>query len=1195
MNRGFDFSFVTGDPDADQRAFQRALQTRMACAHRAPEPAVVASLFAEAWLSPAQVQQARTLAATLARAVRAQRTTASGIDALMAEFSLDSAEGVALMCLAEALLRIPDDATRDALIRDKLATGDWQSHIGASPSLFVNAAAWGMLATGKLMEWRSEHALGQTLLTLLRRGGEPLIRGAVDMAMRLLGRQFVMGRTIEEALANAAARQARGYTFSYDMLGEAAVTMADADRYYAAYEHAIHVIGARAGRLESIDAPGISIKLSALHPRYERAQRDRVVRELVPRAAALARVARGYGIGVNIDAEQADRLELSLTVLDALCADGTLAGWNGLGWVVQAYQKRARVVIDRLIALARRWHRTLPVRLVKGAYWDSEIKHAQMMGDTDYPVFTRKVHTDVSYLACARAMLTAADAIYPQFATHNAYTIGAIHACAGAARYEFQCLHGMGESVYDELLARVPGQRCRIYAPVGAHDTLLAYLVRRLLENGANSSFVKRIVDPDVSIDELLADPLAAAEQHHGAPHPRIARPSDLLPGRENSSGLDLNAEAQLQVLADELATDFADRLADGLADGPTGGRLSHTQQHRATPLLATAADFAARTAAAVRNPADHGDLVGSVIDATPADVAAAIDAATAAGQDWSNTSAESRAACLERAAALLAEGRTAFIALAVRESGKTLANAVAEVREAIDFLRYYAQQARTLTGTPRGPIVAISPWNFPLAIFVGQVAAALAAGNPVLAKPAEQTPLIAHAAVRLLHRAGVPMAALQLLPGAGATIGAALVSDKRIAGVLFTGSAAVAQQINRTLALRGDDPLLIAETGGQNAMIADSSALPEQVVVDALHSAFDSAGQRCSALRILCIQEDIAATVLPMLAGAMRELSVGDPRRLATDVGPVIDVDAQAMLHSHLDRMRTLSLTVIQGGLPATCAGGTFVAPALVDLGDIAGLRHLDGEVFGPVLHVLRWRADQLDALIAAINAPGYALTHGIATRINDRVTTILGRIQAGNVYVNRNIVGAVVGVQPFGGHGRSGTGPKAGGPLYLRRLMREVAPLPHVQEIALPGPTGETNTLQFLPRGVVACIADRAAALIEQGLAAAASGNTVVIERARLTPLIRTALAHAQVRAVDTIAPADVDAVLLDLAPAPAAAIRLRFAASDGAIVPVISGDAQGSYDWTRLIVERTVTVNTTAAGGDATLLSLNDDAPA
>ena len=1157
----FDFGLLRShdDPLAPLRA-------RIAGHARVEEPALVRALIDEARLSSTELARTQALAAKLAQGVRDQRASSGGVDALMHEFTLDSAEGVALMCLAEALLRVPDAATRDRLIRDKIARGDWRAHVGASPSLFVNAAAWGLLVTGRLVDTRGEGLEG-AVSSLLRKGGEPLIRAGVDLAMRVLGRQFVAGRTIHEAIANARERRARGYRHSYDMLGEAALSARDASRYFDSYEQAIRALGAQGGSRGVRDGPGISVKLSALHPRFSRSQRERVTAELAPRVAELARLCKSLDLGFNIDAEEADRLDLTLDVLVTLAADPTLAGWDGLGFVVQAYQKRARFVVDWLVALARQHRRRLMVRLVKGAYWDSEVKRAQVDGLADYPVFTRKAHTDVCYLACARALLAAPDAVYPQFATHNAFTLAAVDSIGGEADYEFQCLHGMGETLFDQVVgANGLGRACRIYAPVGSHETLLAYLVRRLLENGSNTSFVNRVVDPAVSIGELVADPVAQAQADDGAPHPRIAKPADLYRPRLNSRGVDLADDATLRTLACAMELPV---------------------EQAAYPLLA-GGEVAKREPLDVVNPADAADVVGRVVEAAGSDARDAVRFALDRGAAWSQQPVDARAACLERAADLLEADAPQLYALAVREAGKTLADAVAEVREAVDFCRYYAQQARELCAqpgvVPRGVIVCISPWNFPLSIFVGQIAAALAAGNPVIAKPAEQTPLIAAAAVRMLHQAGVPVAALQILPGRGETIGAALVGDARIAGVVFTGSTAVARGIDRVLAARGDDAVLIAETGGQNAMIVDSSALPEQVVVDALTSAFDSAGQRCSALRVLCVQTDVAAAIVAMLTDALAELTVGDPRRLATDVGPVIDDEARDALEAHVERMRAAGFAIVRHRLPPQCARGTFVAPTLIDLGGIEGLGQLDREVFGPVLHIVRWRADQLDALVDAINATGYALTHGIHTRIDTTVDAIVARVNAGNVYVNRNVIGAVVGVQPFGGHALSGTGPKAGGPLYLRRLVRGVNDAPPFSpttgarvllEQRMPGPTGETNLLQLQRRGVVGCIASSGEARAQQHAIVAATGN------------VARDMSDEQAARAEGI-----DALVVDDAHAARRTHGALAARERGPLTPVIQPDANGRYDWARLVVERTLTINTAAAGGNAALLAQAGD---
>jgi RHH-type proline utilization regulon transcriptional repressor/proline dehydrogenase/delta 1-pyrroline-5-carboxylate dehydrogenase len=1189
------------------------LRRAIAAATRADEAHCVRSLLAEATLPPPQFDAAGEVARRLVETLRARRSRSGGVDALMREFSLSGAEGVALMCLAEALLRIPDAATADALIRDKVSRGDWRSHLGRSRSLFVNAAAWGLMITGNLVATHSDEGLGRSLTQLIARGGEPLIRKGVDMAMRLLGQQFVTGQTIGEALANARERRRQGYRYTFDMLGEAALTAADADAYFDAYRAAIAAIGATSGGLGAESGPGISVKLSALHPRYGRAQRDRVLAELLPRLRELALLARAQDMGLAIDAEESERLDLSLDLVEALALDPSLGGWNGLGVVVQAYQKRGAAVIDWVIALARASGRRLSVRLVKGAYWDSEIKRAQVEGQAGYPVFTRKVHSDVCYLACARRLLAAADVVYPQFATHNALTLAMVREMALAANvthYEFQCLHGMGESLYDRVLG--PDRldvACRIYAPVGSHETLLAYLVRRLLENGSNSSFVNQILDPAIGIDELLRDPAELSAAHGGAPHPRIPLPADLFaPSRRNSAGLDLNDSPTLQALQHAFAQARSRtwRAMPALAEGGSGGGELRP----------------------IRNPARRDEVIGEVRDASRADVEAALAAAQAATVHWSQVPAAERARLLERSADLLEAHCAELMWLAVHEAGKTLANALGEVREAVDFCRYYAAELRRPgfdgDGRALGVVACISPWNFPLAIFVGQVSAALAAGNVVLAKPAEQTPLIAARAVQLMFEAGVPHAALQLLPGDGRA-GGQLVADARVRGVLFTGSTEVAALIDRQVAARSVDEeiVLVAETGGINAMVVDSSALPEQVVADVLASAFDSAGQRCSALRLLCLQDDVADRVLAMLRGALREIAIGDPAELATDIGPVIDEDARARLLAHVARMRATHHCE-QLPLPETAAQGTFVAPAVIEIESPAAL---DGEVFGPVLHVLRWPRTGLGALIEAINATGYGLTFGVHSRIDETIDFVTARIRAGNLYVNRNMVGAVVGVQPFGGLGLSGTGPKAGGPLMLPRLRRGArgAPVPQTdaaaapalralqdwaaaegnaalaarcaslarsapigRTIELPGPTGESNRLRFIARGRALCVADDEHELLHQAAAALACGNRVVLcapgAGGLLARLPRALDAH--VSATGDAASAAADVVLA--APAHAPALRRGFAARDGARVRVVTPH-DGDYPLGALVVEQALTVNTAAAGGNANLMTL------
>ena len=1003
----------------------------LAAQHEA-EPDAVARVLAAATLTEAQRGRITERARELVLAVRAARAQGSGLDAFLHEYALSSQEGIVLMCLAEALLRIPDDATRDALIRDKLADADWERHLGRSDSLFVNASTWGLMLSGRTIRLGRE-AADTTFRRLIARGGTPLIRAAVMQAMRILGRQFVMGRSIGEALARAHEAAAHGWLHSFDMLGESARSGADAERYLASYTAAIHAIGrAAAGRGPRAEN-GISIKLSALHPRYELAQGARVEPELGERLLALARLAAGHGLNLTVDAEEAERLDLSAALIARVLAAPDLAGWEGFGLAVQAYQTRALPFLDWLAATARTHGRRLMLRLVKGAYWDSEIKRAQERGLPAYPVYTRKTHTDVSYLACAQRLLAAPEVFYPQFATHNAHTAAAVLELAGGRPFEFQRLHGMGEALHRRLLA-LGGRPCRVYAPVGTHEDLLAYLVRRLLENGANTSFVNRISDEHAPLAELIADPLARVAREGGTPHPRIPLPAALYaPARRNSAGLDLSALPLLESLSEALVAEAA-------------------SLHTAAPLVAGVGPGTA-PARAVTAPADRRRTVGHVVEAGAEALEAALQAAQAALPHWRALPAGVRADALERAADAFEAQRVHFLSLLQREAGKTLADAVSELRETVDFCRYYAAQARALFGAPlplpgptgetdrlewrgRGLFACISPWNFPLAIFTGQISAALAAGNAVLAKPAGQTPLIAAAAVQLLHAAGVPAAVLALLPGDGA-LGAQLVADARIGGVVFTGSTGTARAIQRSLAAQ-DGPIVpfIAETGGLNALLVDASALPEQAVEDAITSAFRSAGQRCSAARLLLVQADAAERVLGLLAGAMAELRIGDPDDLATDVGPVIDAAAVATLAAHVERLEREARLVYRCTLPAACAHGSFFAPQCWEIPDA---RWLQREVFGPLLHVVRYRAADLDRVIDDVNAAGYGLTFGIHTRIDETVTRVLGRIRAGNVYVNRSIIGAVVGTQPFGGSGLSGTGPKAGGPHYLQRFAEE------------------------------------------------------------------------------------------------------------------------------------------------------------
>jgi RHH-type proline utilization regulon transcriptional repressor/proline dehydrogenase/delta 1-pyrroline-5-carboxylate dehydrogenase len=1149
---------------------QTPLRAAINAAYRRPEPECLPALLEAAALDPAQAAAARDMARRLVEALRRAKKT-GGVEGLIHEYDLSSAEGVALMCLAEALLRIPDAATRDALIRDKIGGGDWQAHLGGSPSLFVNAATWGLVIAGRLTMIPSETTLASALTRLLGKGGEPLIRRGVDMAMRLMGEQFVTGQNIQEALQRSRKMEAKGFRYSYDMLGEAAMTAEDAARYLQDYETAIHAIGKAAAGRGVLDGPGISIKLSALHPRYSRAQRARVMLELLPRVLHLVGLAHSHNIGLNIDAEEADRLDISLDLLAAVCAAPDFAGWNGIGFVVQAYQKRAPFVLDWVIDLARRTGHRLMIRLVKGAYWDSEIKRAQVDGQAGFPVFTRKIYTDVSYLACAKKLLAAPDAVFPQFATHNAQTLASIAVLGGEnyhqGQYEFQCLHGMGEPLYEEVVGpkklNIP---CRIYAPVGTHETLLAYLVRRLLENGANSSFVNRIADPAVPVEALIADPVEQAREITplGAPHERISAPADLFLYRKNSVGLDFSSEQTLAdlvpVLSESTATEWRAAAENALVAAPVP----------------------------VRNPADQRDIVGYSRDAGSEKIAQAVARAAAAAPGWAATDVAARAACLNRAADALEARMPVLLGLLVREAGKSLPNAVGEVREAVDFLRYYAAEADKLPkdARPLGVVACISPWNFPLAIFTGQIAAALAAGNTVLAKPAEETPLIAAQAVRILHGAGIPSDGLQLLPGDGAA-GAALVADTRVQGVVFTGSGAAARAIQRSLAERlsaAQKPIpLIAETGGQNAMIVDSSALTEQVVGDVIASAFDSAGQRCSALRILCLQKDIADRTLTMLKAALRELTIGNPAALDVDIGPVISAEAQNGILAHIETMRGRGHKVTSLALPASAARGFFVPPTIIEIGRVADVER---EVFGPVLHVLRYKRGGLDRLIDEINATGYGLTFGLHTRLDEMVAHVTNRIHAGNIYINRNIIGAVVGVQPFGGHGLSGTGPKAGGPLFLRRLVD--APSYPVADANLPGPAGEENLYRLRPRGLIAALSQTAADLRGQLEAIAATGNTPLIPRDH--PALPANLPANAVLADDGLAAQNLGGVLF-AGPAQDLQRTLRhIAARPGPILTIQVPGPNGTYRHEFLQEEVSISTNTAAAGGNASLLAIS-----
>ncbi|MDF0598722.1 bifunctional proline dehydrogenase/L-glutamate gamma-semialdehyde dehydrogenase PutA [Psychromarinibacter halotolerans] len=1139
------------------------IRARIADATYADETATLAELAALADLSAEDRARISTRAAGLVRDIRSSARPGL-MEVFLAEYGLSTDEGIALMCLAEALLRVPDAETIDALIEDKIAPSDWGRHLGHSSSSLVNASTWALMLTGRVLD-DQKPGVTRALRGAVKRLGEPVIRTAVGRAMREMGRQFVLGETINSAMSRAAGMEAKGYTYSYDMLGEAARTGADAERYFHAYAQAIGSIGKAATDDKSVNNPGISVKLSALHPRYEEAQRDRVMTELVPRLQALAKQAAAAGMGLNIDAEEADRLDLSLDVIEAALADEALHGWDGFGLVVQAYGPRARHVIDWFYALAERLDRRFTLRLVKGAYWDTEIKHAQVIGAPGFTVFSRKPATDVSYIACARKLLGLRDRIYPQFATHNAHTTAAVLEMADSRDgWEFQRLHGMGERLHD-ILMKEPGARCRIYAPVGAHRDLLAYLVRRLLENGANSSFVNQIVDEAVPPETVAADPFDAVE----AAKVRVRRPTEIFrPERENSRGWDLAHRPELDAL---------ETARDGYRD----------TVFTAAPLIA--GDTPPGPEVQTTNPALPSDTVGRVRNASADDVQTALAAAT----PWTASPSE-RAAVLKRAAALYEDHHARLFAILAREAGKSLPDAVGELREAADFLLYYAEQAEGLTRPPRGIFTCISPWNFPLAIFTGQIAGALAAGNGVLAKPAEQTPLIGHAAIELLHEAGVPREVLQFLPGDGPTVGAALTSDPRVDGVAFTGSTETAQAIRRAMAdhLSPDAPL-IAETGGINAMIVDSTALPEQAVRDIVASAFQSAGQRCSALRCLYVQEDIAPAFRKMLFGAMDELRMGDPWHLSTDVGPVIDAEARDGIADYLAAAggRVLhGLTAPQDGL--------FIAPSVVEVG---GIRDIEREVFGPVLHLATFRPNQLDQVLADIRETGFGLTFGLHTRIDDRVQYVTERLAVGNAYVNRNQIGAIVASQPFGGEGLSGTGPKAGGPEYVARFTQPEpvatasGPAGKVQLKDLqaridavkvsdtplavrdmPGPTGESNRLAQVARPPLLCLGPGPEAAAAQAEAVRALGGVAVeLPEGATSAALTGATGFGGV-----LFWGDTDA---------ARRLARALAARDGAILPLVTARPTAPD----VLLERHLCIDTTASGGNAELLAEVSDA--
>ena len=1186
--------------------------------HLENEEVATQRLMTAAALSPSVRKQISADAAALARQAR-QASASAVMDSLMAEYELSSKEGIALMCLAEAMLRVPDAATVSELIADKIAPPNWSMHRGHSDSAFVNAATWGLMLTGKLV---APANLGAVVHTMVQRLGFPVIRLAIKKAMTELAQHFILGSTISEARRRA--QKTKGFLYSYDMLGEAARTEKDAQRYFDAYADAIANIAQACDSHAAVqNNPAISVKLSSLHPRYERAQQARVLRELPPKLCDLARQAAAANMGFNIDAEESERLELSLEVMALTLSDAALSDWEGFGFAVQAYDKRAMAVLSWAEEMACRLGRRWQVRLVKGAYWDAEIKRAQTLGIEDYPVFTRKAHTDISYLACARRLFATKGRVYPQFATHNAHTLAAVLRLAPAkTAFELQRLHGMGESLHHAAVAQ--GASCRIYAPVGTQQDLLAYLMRRLLENGASSSFVHRLADKSIPLEDIAKDPFTAVAK------PRMVLPADLYGTRKNSRGWELDDKQGLTAVIEAREA------------------FKH-EQWRAAPSLATMT--AAGDMRPLFNPAKPQEQVGEVAEATPQHVQEAMAAAQQGAAEWAAATPCERAACLEKLADLYEESSAEWFALGAREAGKTMGDCAGEIREAVDFLRYYAVTLRRLSGEqmPAGVVVCVSPWNFPLAIFTGQIAAALAAGNAVLAKPAAQTPLIAAKAVGLMYAAGIPRAAVQLLPG-GKTVGAALTAQTNMAGVCFTGSTATAQVINRTLAaVAPPTALLIAETGGLNAMIADSTALPEQLVGDVIMSAFQSAGQRCSALRILYVQKDIENKVIDMLAGAMDELCVGDPWQPKTDMGPIIDQESRDKISSYCQQMEERGLLLHRPRRCGNLSAGYFIAPTLFRVNGIADLAH---EVFGPVLHLASFAADDLGKIVDHINAKGYGLTLGVHSRIDSRAQEIAARARVGNIYVNRNQIGAVVGSQPFGGEGLSGTGPKAGGPNYLRRLrghkqsaytniaagetcsaavindaiaslecgdwgkktnrveVLRAALAAYPQKTAalalealaqseafmrqypqlLPGVAGERNLMSLHGRGVFICLGDggAAAALAQAIQSLAAGGGAVLVCEQVDVAALRDAgapvvalggcLAAATVKELDGMAGLAVLGGGVVLRP-----YRQALADREGAILPFVSQ----LFEVSQYFHERLVCTDTTAVGGNVELL--------
>ena len=1244
--------------------------------YRISESEAIDHILPEAEVNMAARSRAWERARTMVLQIRREQEGHGGVDALLNEFSLSTSEGIVLMCLAEALLRVPDKHTQEELIRDKLSKGEWTPHLGNSDSLFVNASAWGLLFTGNMVNYADKRKSEQfgLLKKTMGRLGEPVIRRAMKIAMKVMGRQFVMGECIEDAVERAATKETQGYVYSYDMLGEGARTSKDAERYYQSYVQAIEVIGKAAKGRGPRKSPGISVKLSAIHPRYDFAKFDRVMDEIPAKLKALCLLAKKYDIGLTVDAEESERLDISLDIIEKVFSDPDLDGWDGFGLAVQSYQKRAIFVIEWLRELTLKVGRKMMVRLVKGAYWDTEIKHTQQGGFDDFPVFTRKTSTDVSYHACANRMLAYRDSIYPQFATHNAYSASVIIELAGDDKegFEFQCLHGMGDSLYDQVVTK-DNIQCRVYAPVGVHEDLLAYLVRRLLENGANSSFVNAIVDDSQPVESLLEDPVERTQRLQVRENKQIALPIDLYaPDRANSRGFDIYDVNATQGLSLTLQKWFESHVK----------ALGDVQE--------------AENQIIVRNPALLDEIVGTHQMQSKADMLAMLDRTTEAAKKWSTQPVDERADLLMRTADILERHMDELIGLCIKEAGKITVDSIDEVREAVDFCRYYAVEAKRLDPQnrlkARGVVLCISPWNFPLAIFIGQVAAALVAGNTVMAKPAEQTSLIAKRALELMTSVGLPEDVVNLVIASGPDVGDVLLPDERIQGVMFTGSTQTGTLISQILAARGTEQVpLIAETGGQNCMIVDSTALPEQVVDDVVASGFQSAGQRCSALRVLFVQEDIADDVSEMIIGAMKELSLGDPSLLSTDIGPVIDQRALKTLNDHAEYMQEHGKLLYKCELPKE--NGTFFAPHFFEIDNIDVLTK---EVFGPCVHLIRFKGKEIDKVIQQINSTGFGLTMGIHSRIEERAYELARLSRAGNVYINRNMIGAIVGVQPFGGRGLSGTGPKAGGPNYLPRLMKEratpkfssqvdkfaddkaiqsdeiavvqanelmshamavenkwrltplndrisfvrqllakIANVESVEELAddlnktlatartqliaierrlrtpmkLPGPTGESNTLHLEPRGVLVCFADKDVTFeywVLSIVTALATGNTVISvvsdvfydeamtfkDKLASTGAPNTVFQVAKLRHLEALLMNDsLAGVVVDSSTNRSAYISAKLAERHGAILPVITAEYNDNLIQ-RLVTEKTISVDTTASGGNTSLMTLIED---